>query len=169
MDVFLYNLPIILCFLAGLFFLTFEVFVPGFGVAGITGIVLECITIVLTFMKHGGLIAILTTVFIVIIIALCVFLCLRSIKKGKLFKSSIILSDEEKVEDGYIATKDRAIFLHKTGVTTTPLRPTGMADIQGERLNVITNGQFVPNDTPVRVVRIEGANIIVQPIKEEKE
>ena len=49
------NLPIIICFLAGVGFLIVEAFMPGFGAPGITGCVLEVIALVLMWFGHGPL------------------------------------------------------------------------------------------------------------------
>ena len=58
------NLPILLCFLFGVALLIVEVFLPGFGLPGISGIVLEGAAIVLTYLWHGGLAALGVTVLI---------------------------------------------------------------------------------------------------------
>ena len=47
------NLPILICFLLGIGCLIAEAFLPGFGVTGITGVVLEVITLVMTWFEHG--------------------------------------------------------------------------------------------------------------------
>jgi membrane-bound serine protease (ClpP class) len=43
------------------------------------------------------------------------------------------------------------------------LRPAGVATIGGRRVDVLTEGEFVNAGTPVRVTRVEGARIFVQP------
>ena len=58
------NLPLVLCFLFGVGLLVAEVFMPGFGVAGISGILLELACIVLTYLYHGGLAALGVTIVI---------------------------------------------------------------------------------------------------------
>ena len=52
-ELLLANLPIVACFLLGLGLLIVEVFMPGFGLPGISGIILEVVTIVLTYLWHG--------------------------------------------------------------------------------------------------------------------
>lgn len=65
------NLPILLCFLFGVALLIVEVFLPGFGLPGISGIVLEGAAIVLTYLWHGGLAALGVTVLILAIGSRC--------------------------------------------------------------------------------------------------
>ena len=48
----------------------------------------------------------------------------------------------------------------KEGVTLTALRPAGAAEIEGRRLDVVTDGVFVEAGRPVRVISVEGARIV---------
>ena len=51
----------------------------------------------------------------------------------------------------------------RTGVTLTPLRPSGAAEIEGRRVDVVTDGQFVAAGAKVKVVAVEGARVVVAP------
>lgn len=158
------NLPILICFLLGLGLLIVEVFMPGFGLPGIAGIILEAASIVMTYLAHGGAAALGITLIILAVIAIVISLALRSVNKGKLSKSDVILSDTESVEAGYVATRDMEIFLNKEGLTTTVLRPTGMAEFEGVRLNVQSEGEYIPKDVRVKVERVDGARVVVRRI-----
>ena len=160
------NLPIFLCFLFGIGLLVAEVFMPGFGVAGISGIVLELACIVITYVYHGGLAALGVTIIILAVIGITISLSLRSATKGRLSKSPIILNDVEAPTDGYTATKDMEVFLGKQGATTTVLHPTGMAEFDGVRLNVVSEGEYIPKDTQVRISSVDGARIVVRRVTE---
>ena len=72
------NLPILLCFLFGVALLIVEVFMPGFGLPGIAGVLLEAAAIVMTYLWHGGLAALGVTVLILAIVAVAISLALRS-------------------------------------------------------------------------------------------
>ena len=159
------NLPLVLCFLFGVGLLVAEVFMPGFGVAGISGILLELACIVLTYLYHGGLAALGVTIVILAVIGIAVSLSLRSATKGRLSKSPIILNESETTADGYTATKDMDVFLGKEGDTTTVLRPTGMAEFDGVKLNVVSEGEYISKGTHVRIERVEGARIVVRPLE----
>lgn len=156
------NLSIILCFLLGIGLLVVEVFMPGFGLPGISGILLEIISVVLMYNSYGGLAALGLTIVVLAVMGIVVSVTLRSASKGRLSKSSIILNDRETVEDGYTATTDMEVFLGKEGVTLTPLRPTGMAEFEGVKLNVISDGEYVEKDVPVRIHHVEGARVVVR-------
>lgn len=154
--------PILICFLLGLGFLIAEMFMPGFGLPGISGIVLEVITIVLVYLRYGGLAALGMTLIVLALVAIAISLALRSVDKGRLSRSSVILKEEETPEEGYVATRDMEVFLGREGITTTVLRPTGMAEFDGVKLNVTADGEYIAKDQPVRVSRVEGARVVVR-------
>lgn len=156
------NLPIVICFLIGVALLVAEVFMPGFGVAGISGIVLEIISIVLTYLKYGGLAGLGLTVVILAVIGITVSVSLRSVTRGRLSKSSLILKNQETTAEGYIATAALDVFIGKEGVTATVLRPAGIAEVNGIKLNVVSDGEYIPQGTPVRVDRVDGARMVVR-------
>ncbi|MEA4928848.1 MAG: NfeD family protein [Candidatus Limiplasma sp.] len=156
------NLPIVICFLVGVALLVAEVFMPGFGIAGISGIVLEIISIVLTYLKYGGLASLGLTVVILAVIGISISVSLRSATRGRLSKSPIILHQAETSAEGYNATTDMEVFLGKEGQTVTVLRPTGMAEFDGVKLNVVSDGEYIPKGTPVRVDRVEGVRVVVR-------
>ena len=158
------NLPAIICFIFGVGLLIAEIFMPGFGVAGISGIVLEIISIVLVYIHHGSLAALAMTIFCLAVIAVTISIAIRSASSGRLSKSGIVLNDRETVEEGYSAMPDMEVFLGKEGVTTTVLRPTGMAEFEGVKLNVVADGEYVPQSTKVRITKVEGARVVVNKI-----
>lgn len=158
------NLPILICFVVGLGLIVLEAFMPGFGLPGIAGVVMQVIAVVLTWFNHGPVAALGMTILILSIIAIAISMSLRSAANGKLSKSKMVLSETESNEAGYRATEDMEVFLGKEGVTTTVLRPTGMAEFDGVRLNVVSEGEFIQAGTKVQIVRVEGSRILVRTI-----
>ena len=158
------NLPILLCFLFGIGLLVLEAFMPGFGLPGISGIILEVIAVVITWFNLGPMAALGMTLIILSIIAIAISVSLRSATKGKLSRSKIILSDVESAEAGYRSSEDMNIFLGREGVATTVLRPTGMADFDGVKLNVISDGEFISAGTRVQIVQVDGSRILIKAI-----
>ncbi|MBP3644965.1 MAG: hypothetical protein J6K55_00885 [Clostridia bacterium] len=162
MDMILQNLPILICFVFGLGLLIVEVFMPGFGLPGVSGIALEIASIVLTYMRHGGLAALGMTLIILACVAAAISIALRSVNKGRLSKSPVILTETESASEGYVTSKDMEIFLGREGRTKTVLRPSGMAEFDGVKLDVVADGEYIPKDTMVRVDHVEGARIVVR-------
>ena len=158
------NLPIIICFVIGIGLLILEAFMPGFGAPGITGVILEVITLVLTWCEHGPVATLGMLLIVLLVLAIAISTSLRSITKGRLSKSSLVHSETESNEDGYRSIQDLAVFMDKEGTATSVLRPTGIADFEGVRLNVSSEGDFIPAGTKVRIVKVEGAKILVRAI-----
>ena len=158
------NLPILICFLIGIGLMVLEAFMPGFGLPGISGIILEVVAVALTWMNHGPVAAPGMTLIILSILAIAISMSLRSAANGKLSRSKLVLNDTESNEAGYRSTEDLEVFLGKEGVTTTVLRPTGMAEFDGVRLNVVSEGEFIQSGTQVQIVRVEGSRILVRTI-----
>lgn len=160
------NLPMLVCFVVGIALLVIEAFVPGFGLPGISGIVLEVAAVTLTWLNHGPLAALGMTIAVLALIAIAISMSLRSATKGKLSRSKLVLQQREINEEGYRAQEDMKVFLGREGIATTVLRPTGMATFDGVKLNVVSDGVFVPAETKVRIVQVEGSRIVVQVVKD---
>ena len=158
------NLPAVLCAIVGIGLLIVEAFMPGFGVAGFSGIVLEVAAVVLMYVNHGAMSAAVTALIALSAAALALTLSLRSATKGRLSRSGMILNATESAEEGYVAAEDAQVFLDKEGVALTTLRPTGVAEFDGVRLNVLSDGEYVPPETHVKVVRVEGSRLFVRPV-----
>lgn len=161
------NLPILICVVAGLALLIVEAFMPGFGVPGVSGIILLLISAALLWVKAGPLAALGLVVVIVALIAILLSIALKSASSGRLSKSPIILSDSERSEDGYISNNDMSVFVGREGTTRTVLRPSGIADFDGVRLNVVSDGSFIKQGAHVRIERVEGSRIVVHDLPEQ--
>lgn len=159
------NLPLLVCFVVGIGLLVLEAFMPGFGLPGISGIVMEIVAIALTWVNHGPVAALGLTIIVLSLIAIAISMSLRSATKGRLSRSKIILKERESNEAGYRSAEDMQVFLGKEGETTTVCRPTGMAEFDGVKLNVVSEGEFLPAGTRIRIVQVEGSRIVVRVIK----
>ncbi len=158
------NLPIVICFVIGIGLLILEAFMPGFGAAGITGVVLEIITLVMTWFEHGPVATLAMLLIVLLVLAIAISTSLRSIASGRLSKSSLVHAGTESNEDGYRSVADLAVFVDREGVASSVLRPTGIADFDGVRLNVSSEGDFIAAGTRVRIIKVEGAKILVRAV-----
>jgi membrane-bound serine protease (ClpP class) len=59
---------------------------------------------------------------------------------------------------------ERPELLDQTGTALTNLRPSGMAIIDGKRVDVVTEGALIERGTPVRVVAVEGMRVVVRAV-----
>lgn len=158
----LLNHPIALAALIlGYVLLVVEMCVPGFGVPGILGILLSGLGIYLAQPTLAQALVLIGVFVLLLLLALAI--CLRSISRGRLSKSKLVLKEvatTASAPEGTL-TDDLSRFIHEAGVAQTPLRPAGIAEIAGARLNVVTEGDYIDAGAPVRVVRIEGNRVIV--------
>lgn len=158
------NVAVVICVLAGLGLLVLEMFMPGFGVPGVSGIVLLLAGAVLVGIKHGLLAAVGLIVIIVALVAIMLSVALKSAADGRLSKSKLILHESESSQEGFLSSGDMSVFLGREGETRTALRPSGIAEFDGVRLNVVSDGVFIAQGVRVKIVRVDGNRILVHTI-----
>ncbi|HLR21862.1 MAG TPA: NfeD family protein [Tissierellaceae bacterium] len=146
-------------FITGLILLVVEGIVPGFGLPGISGIIFVLVGIVLAMDSLG--IALLS-MSIAIIITSIVTTILVKLGFRSTMLDRIILKDNKEKKNKYISSDSKDMMLNKEGITVSSLRPSGFVDIDGEKLDVLSDEGFIPKDTMVKVVRVEGSKIFVR-------
>jgi membrane-bound serine protease (ClpP class) len=133
--------------------------IPGHGFSGILGLVVLLAAVVLAFGIAFFFVAV-QSISIAIVLSLITFWISTKIFPESAFFKRITLSATQGPE--YVASSDFSEFLGRTGLAASYLRPAGVANIDGKRITVLTEGDFVPAGTPVRVTRVEGARIFVR-------
>jgi len=153
----------VLIFLLGLIALVLEIIlIPGFGVAGVVGILMVGASIFLASRSTTD--AVISLIVAIIGSILILVLGLKVMTKRHLW-DKVILGTRMGNKDGYVAPKqDLVEFLDREGRTITPLRPSGTADFQGHRLDVVSEGGFIDAGVTVKVVMVEGARVVVRKV-----
>lgn len=150
-----------LLFFVGIVLIVIELFIPGFGVFGIAGIL--CL-VASFFLILGGNMQALNWLAGSISAALILFaLFLRKLPSSKMWNRFVLKKTLNK-DDGYSSGPDYELYLGKNGVATTQLRPGGLAEIEGKRLDVLTYGDFVEPGTKIVVIKVEGNKLFVEKI-----
>ena len=157
MDPFALNLIMIIGFVIGSGLIIVEAFIPGFGVAGICGVILEIVALRCCWLLQGTVPALLALAGILLLIGLAVFLSYRSAMNGRLSKSHLVLNDTEKT-----AAEDKPDWIGMEGVAVTALRPAGQIEIDGKRLNAASTGDFIEKGSPVLVTGMEGDHCVIK-------
>ena len=152
MDPFAWNLIMILGFVIGSGLIIAEAYIPGFGVAGVCGIILEIGALYCCWQAHGITAALLAFVGVLLLIGLAIFLSYRSAMNGRLSRSHLVLKDTEEAA----ADSKQDLWIGKEGTAVTALRPAGQIEIGGTRLNAASTGDFIKKGTPVLVTGTEG-------------
>ncbi len=150
---------VIFLFTLGLVLLLVEAFIPNFGIVGLIGVGFIIASVVLSTATIGeGIIMILVSIFLAAII---IAVSYRYLRRTGLW-SQIVLQFAETKEQGYVGPGDATHLVGKTGVTITPLRPAGVAEIEGKRVDVVSEGGFIAQSSDVKVVSTEGTRIVVR-------
>ena len=77
--------------------------------------------------------------------------------------SKLRLGLSEDKNQGYQSASEEFInFLGKKGISRSTLRPAGIAEFEGKRVDVVSEGGFIQPQTPVEIIKIEGQRIVVK-------
>ncbi|KEO83802.1 NfeD family protein [Tumebacillus flagellatus] len=149
----------VILFLAGIVFLVAEIFVAGFGILGTAGVLsIGTAVVMAAYDTTYGLKVML------------IAMALAAVVMGVLFKyfghlgvwNRLIHKDAQEKAAGYVPGRNLRHMLYQIGRTVTPLRPSGTAVFNGQRFDVVSDGAFVPVETDVQIVLIEGTRIVVK-------
>lgn len=166
----------ILIFGVGLILILLEIFViPGFGIAGISGIVLTITGLTLslvrnidfdfTFVPKGSL----SLSLLMVSVAMALPLILLIAFGQKLFESRVFkkmgVEAEMKTSDGFsVRSNTLQGLIGSDGIAITNLRPSGKVEINGEQYDSIADGSFIAKDAPVKVIKVQATYLIVQAV-----
>lgn len=144
-----------------------EVFLlPGFGVAGVLGSVLIGAAIVLAMLGNfptgGDVFQALAVLGASVVITLAVaFTWLRHLPNSRRF-AGLIHQDSAQSAEGYVSALPRGELIGSIGIAATDLRPAGVATVGSERIDVVTEGEYINSGARVVVVRAEGYRHVVR-------
>ncbi|MBN2170678.1 MAG: nodulation protein NfeD [Candidatus Krumholzibacteriota bacterium] len=165
----------VLLFLAGLVLLVLEIFViPGFGIAGILGIIFLMAGLLLSRVApHGGLpdftraLGLLIASFFV---TLVLFLALLRYLPQARWMGGIVLETRQERTAGFHSDEYGDEHLEgRTGICLSDLRPAGIAEIDGRRIDVVTEGGYIEKGTRIRIAEVSGNRVVVEALRDENE
>ncbi|ARD49552.1 hypothetical protein SporoP37_16355 [Sporosarcina sp. P37] len=156
----------LILFLLGVGLIIAEFFIAG-GIAGIFGI----LAIIGSILLAGANLAYMAiSVLIAIAVASIGMVVIMKFFGKKLhLLNKIILMDTMDTESGYVSNKNRTELLQKVATTLTPLYPSGVAELDGERIDVVSEGRYIESGKEVVIVAVEGFRIVVREKKEEEQ
>ena len=153
-------------FILGAVFFVIEIIIPGFGIFGILGIVLTLLGLMFSaksmrdFVIQAGI--------TLAICAVAVPIMFKLFGRLKVF-DKVILKHGETNAEGYMAPSQQTISaLGKTGTTVTMLRPSGMAVIDGRRMDVLSHEGIIEPGVEIRVIDTSGNRIVVERIPKQQ-
>ncbi|WP_156308639.1 NfeD family protein [Sphingobacterium endophyticum] len=166
-------------FVLGVILLILEIFViPGFGVAGIAGIILVLCGLAFSMVANDyfdfkltqpGL---LMNSFIIVIGAMILTIILmvifgKNVLQSPTFKR-LVLQDEQKATEGYTSSVAKPNLINKVGVTKTVLRPSGKIEIDNVWYDAVALDSFIDVGEEIYVEKHENYNLFVRKLAEKK-
>ena len=152
----------------GLVLLAIELFVtPGFGVIGVLGIAALLGGLGLSLVGAGATWAVilgaLGRVAVALLLAIAASLALLRFFPRLPGGRRLVLETELTAEQGFASAPETdRTWLGKRGTAVSPLRPAGIADLEGQRVDVVSDGEFIEVGASITVVRVDGNRIVVR-------
>lgn len=153
----IYILPVVLQVL-GILVIIAEIFIPSMGILSLlaAGLIFYSLFVAFTHISQtAGMIFLGADL---VLVPLLIYAGIRM-----LAASPLSLQRKLSAREGVVSqSPDLETWTGKTGKAVTDLRPSGMALIEGKRLDVITDGEYVNAGTPIVVTEVRGNQIIVE-------
>jgi membrane-bound serine protease (ClpP class) len=175
----------VILFVAGLTFIGMELFIiPGFGVAGITGVLLLIASVVMasqtfviphnsrqldTTLTQVGIVGGSGILFVIAALFVSRYLGAIPVMKALVLEMPVpvTMAADGPTGTGLLAASAIAgmpVTVGEHGVTDSPLRPAGKARFGDRFVDVVSDGVFVDRNTPVRVIEIAGNRVVVREV-----
>jgi membrane-bound serine protease (ClpP class) len=87
----------------------------------------------------------------------------RAFPRTSMFRK-LTLSEAEHAGRGYVSAALPQTLVGKIGQAVSTLRPSGKADIEGARLDVVTEGDYISEGAAVVVIQVEGSRVVVREV-----
>ncbi|WP_240510197.1 NfeD family protein [Virgibacillus profundi] len=151
----------VILLIIGIVLIIAEFFVPG-GIVGLLGVGAVIGSLFMSGYDLGHMSMSIGIAFIVALAAAVILFKRIGMDKG-VFRH-IILKDQTTTELGYVSSVNRLELIGLEGIAATPLRPSGTAVFDDERLDVVSEGGFIEANKNIKVVKVEGVRIVVREI-----
>lgn len=149
----------IILFAIGVILLAIELFVVG-AVIGIIGMLLIIFSIITL---GDNIVLMVGNVVVALILTLIEWVILVKIFKRSIpFLDKVVLRDSTNREAGYRSHDDRSHLVGKTAKTLTDLRPAGIIKLDDERVDAVSDGDFILRNKTVQVLEVEGTRVVVR-------
>jgi len=167
-----------LIFLLGIVLLGIEIFIiPGFGIFGAGGIILMLMGVLVTLLRvpinnplfipevHLAFPLVQTMISFIGAIFLIFFVLKYLPQSHAMERVGMSLATSLDAGLGYTShdTRTQNQLIGMTGRTSSPLRPGGIALIANQRIDVVTEGEFIEAGARIKVIKVEGMRVIVVP------
>ena len=156
----------IILFIVGVGLIIAEVFLAG-GIAGILG----AIAIIGSIILAGGnpMNMAIYVLIALVVAAIGAVIIIKFFGKKLHLLNKMVLMDATDTESGYVSNVNRTELVGRVAKTSTPLRPAGTIELEGERIDVVSEGSYIDRGKSVIIVKVEGSRVVVRESEEKGE
>ena len=148
-------------FMVGLICIGVEVLLPTVGLLGAVGVAALVYSFILSL---GGDVQAVYALATAAVLALVIFLLIaKRLPDSKLWKK-LVLSNATKTEDGYVSAVTDATLVGREAIVLSDVRPAGVVELDGRRVDVVSEGDYIVKGERVKIVAAEGSRVVVRKV-----
>ncbi|MGE4284938.1 MAG: nodulation protein NfeD [Clostridia bacterium] len=151
---------ILILFVAGIILLLIEMVIPGFGLPGLAGIACIILSILLSSSSPLQAAGSFSTAMILSIIVLAIML--KFLPRNKFFDQIVLKNESVNTIDDRQATNSKTSLVGMEGIALTFLRPSGSVLVGENRIDVVSEGDYIEKGSQVKVISVQGHRVIVR-------
>jgi membrane-bound serine protease (ClpP class) len=142
-----------------------EVFVPSGGILSICA--LACVTGgVIIFFRHSAATGWAGVVIAIVMVPVLLVAAYKLLPRTRFGRQVVLAPPVRARGDAISDTDELAGLMSRTGRVLTPLRPVGMCEFDGRRVECVAESGYVQKDREVKVIRVEGTQVTVRVMEE---
>jgi membrane-bound serine protease (ClpP class) len=141
----------------GILLLLLETVLPGL-IAGIAGFCCLIAGVVVSYLRFDSQTANLVLLGVLVLLVSGTLIWLKYFPNSPMARPFI-----SQGSIGHIGA-EKPELLNQSGTAHTTLRPAGTAIINGQRVDVVTEGPMIEKGTAVKVVHVEGMRVVVRAV-----
>ncbi len=142
-----------------------EIFIPSGGLISVCS--MAClIGGLMIFFQHSTMVGIIGIGVAIVMIPSVLITAYRMFPKTKFGKSVTLTPPQRPAGDAIPDTPELKNLLGATGAVISPLRPVGMCDFEGHRVECVAEGGYVDKDKKIVVIDVESTQVTVRVIEE---
>lgn len=154
------NVGGIILLLVGIALIVVEMIIPGFGIAGVSGGAAIIAGLFVSSRTFGA--AMFTLAIVVVLLCIAAVIVFKFVFGKSRKKSPLVLSESIDGSSTELTDEAAAQLIGQEGTALSSLRPSGIAMINGKRLDVLAKGEFIAKGDPIVVTEVEGLHITVE-------
>ncbi len=159
----------VMLLVVGLLLVLLEFLIPSGGILGVLAALSILSGIVMAFNERGPVIGMLfigITVLSIPVLFIAGFKILPHTAIGRQLISESPTGDE--VISDMATRRNMREMIGWIGRSTSPMLPSGSIEVEGQTLDAVSQGMAIDDNTPVKIIDVQGTRIIVRPCREEE-